>query len=237
MTSVHLPDRARLLPSQTVASLRILLAVVGLAWLGAAGSGWAAPSTGDRLYTFVDDDGVLHFTNRPAEANKQDRVKVYEGEEGFGGERPIVIEIKGRRRVVHPVDVSRYDELFRAAAERYRLPFALLKAVAKVESNFDPKAVSHAQAKGLMQLIDATAQKMNVHDPFDPKQAISGGARYLRFLANRFNGDLDRTLAAYNAGPERVERAGGIPEIRETKRYVRRVLQMYRHYRIQDGAR
>jgi soluble lytic murein transglycosylase-like protein len=87
-----------------------------------------------------------------------------------------------------------------------------------------------------MQLIDPTARRMKVEDPFDPRQNIFGGARYLRLLANQFDGDLVRTTAAYNAGPERVRRAGGIPNIRETRRYVRRVLEMYRHYRLQESG-
>jgi soluble lytic murein transglycosylase-like protein len=83
----------------------------------------------------------------------------------------------------------------------------------------------------LMQLIDGTAAQMNVADPFDPRQNIFGGARYLRILANEFGGNMALTAAAYNAGPERVKRIGRVPEIRETQRYVRRVLQMYRHYK------
>ena len=82
-----------------------------------------------------------------------------------------------------------------------------------------------------MQLIDSTAAQMRVDDPFDPKQSIFGGARYLRILANQFDGNMALTAAAYNAGPRRVQRLGRIPNIRETQRYVRRVLQMYRHYR------
>lgn len=188
------------------------------------------------LYSYVDEDGVLHLTNVARDAQGRGW-RIYEGPDtdGFGGKPPVVLELDGRDQVVYAVDVDRYDPLFREAAEHYRLPFALLKAVAKVESNFDPRAVSRANAKGLMQLIDATARQMRVTDPFDPRQSIFGGARYLRLLANAFDGDLVRTTAAYNAGPERVEQAGGVPNIRETRRYVRRVLDMYRHYRLRES--
>jgi hypothetical protein len=196
----------------------------------------ASARAGD-LYSYVDEEGVLHLTNvRPDARGRTWRVYDGPGREGFGGEPPLVLELDGRERVVYPVDVSRFDPLLRKAARHYRLPFALLKAVAKVESNFDPNAVSRAHAKGLMQLIDPTARRMKVEDPFDPRQNIFGGARYLRLLANQFDGDLVRTTAAYNAGPERVRRAGGIPNIRETRRYVRRVLEMYRHYRLQESG-
>ena len=173
---------------------------------------------------------MIHLTNVPPNGNYQP----YQGEdaEGFGGEKPIEVRYpSGQRRVLYKVNVTRYDATLRAAAVHYKLPFAFLKAVAKVESNFNPRAVSHARAKGLMQLIDDTAKRMGVQDPFDPEQNIFGGARYLRILANKFNGNMALTAAAYNAGPHRVVRKGGIPNIRETQRYVRRVLQMYRHYR------
>lgn len=189
------------------------------------------------LYSYVDDDGVLHLTNLSADKRARVRWKIYNGggPEGFGGQKPVILEFEGARRVAYPVNVTRFDALFKEAAEHYRLPFAFIKAVAKVESNFDPKAVSHAQAKGMMQLIDATAERMKVRDPFDPRQSVFGGTRYLRLLANAFDGDLVKTTAAYNAGPDRVRRAGGIPNIRETQRYVRRVLEMYRHYRLQES--
>ncbi|MEO1229946.1 MAG: lytic transglycosylase domain-containing protein [Myxococcota bacterium] len=190
-----------------------------------------------QLYSYVDDDGVLHFTNLRKGTKKRWRVVEGSTGDGFGGQPPLVLELEGKPRVVYAVNVGRFDALFREAAKHYRLPFALLKAVAKVESNFDPSAVSHAHAKGLMQLIDDTARAMKVEDPFDPRQNVFGGARYLRTLANLFEGDLVRTTAAYNAGPERVKRAGGVPNIRETRRYVQRVMEMYRHYRLAEGSR
>ncbi|MEM1025705.1 MAG: lytic transglycosylase domain-containing protein [Myxococcota bacterium] len=181
------------------------------------------------LYSFVDAQGRLHFTNVPGDAG----ARPYRGDdiEGFGGQPPIVIDLPGSSdTVAYPVDVARYDVIIARAAHHYDLPFAFVKAVAKVESNFNPRAISPAQAKGLMQLMDATAEFLEVRDVFDPEQNVFGGARYLRQLANQFDGDLALTAAAYNCGPDRVRRLGRIPNIRETKAYVRRVLQVYKHY-------
>ena len=193
------------------------------------------------VYSYVDEQGVLHLTNVPTDARFERFEPSDPAEaEGFGGQRPVVVHVKGERetrdRVLYPVDVSRFDGLIREAAEHYRLPFAFLKAVVKVESNFDPQAVSPADAKGLMQLIDGTAASLSVEDPFDPRQSVFGGARYLRILANRFEGDLVLTTAAYNAGPDLVARLGRIPRIAETQRYVQRVLKMYRYYRRQSAS-
>jgi soluble lytic murein transglycosylase-like protein len=120
----------------------------------------------------------------------------------------------------------------RAAAEKYKLPEALLYAVMAVESNFDPRAVSEKGAMGLMQLMPGTARDMYVDNAWAPEQNIEGGARYLRVLANQFEGDLVKTVAAYNAGPEAVRRAGGaVPNIPETQEYVRRVVALYQSYK------
>ncbi|MGF1509577.1 MAG: lytic transglycosylase domain-containing protein [Myxococcota bacterium] len=201
--------------------MRVAWVMLGLLALGTATS---SPAKAE-LYSYVDDTGRLHLTTvaSPRKAPAADP-------EGFGGQPPIVIEVQGTPTLAYAVDVTRYDDILERAARHYRLPFAFLKAVAKVESNFNPRAVSSAEAKGLMQLIDETASSLEVEDVFDPEQNVFGGARYLRILANRFDGDLKLVAAAYNAGPERVERLGRVPNIRETRRYVQRVLQMYRYY-------
>jgi soluble lytic murein transglycosylase-like protein len=132
-----------------------------------------------------------------------------------------------------PYRASRYDQHIRQAAILYQIPEELVRAVIKVESDFDPRAVSPANARGLMQLIPGTAERMMVRDVFEPRQNIFGGVRYLRVLANMFNGDLELTLAGYNAGEHAVIRYGGIPPYAETEHYVRRVVAYYRSYREQ----
>ena len=130
-----------------------------------------------------------------------------------------------------PAAHSRYDTLIDEAARLYQLPHSFIRAVMRVESGFNPTVVSSAGAMGLMQLMPKTAQSMGVDDPFDERQNILGGARYLRILANRFRGDLILTVAAYNAGEGAIEKHNGIPPYRETQRYVRRVLKHYYAYR------
>jgi soluble lytic murein transglycosylase-like protein len=130
-----------------------------------------------------------------------------------------------------PERFSRYDLHIREAAALYQIPPELVRAVIRVESDFDPRAVSPKNARGLMQMIPATAERMLVTDAFDPRENIFGGTRYLRVLANLFNGDLELTVAAYNAGEGAVMRHGGIPPYAETRDYVTRVLSLYRQYR------
>jgi soluble lytic murein transglycosylase-like protein len=134
-------------------------------------------------------------------------------------------------RDASPERFARYDQHIREAAALYQIPVELVRAVIKVESDFDPRAVSPANARGLMQMIPETAERMMVQDSFDPRQNIFGGTRYLRVLANLFNGDIQLTLAGYNAGEGAVMRYGGIPPYAETQDYVARVLNYYRTYR------
>lgn len=145
----------------------------------------------------------------------------------------------GMHGPVMPSDTSkarltRYDEHIREAATLYRLPAAYIRAVLETESNYDPRAVSPAGAIGLMQLMPFTAERMLVQDIFDPRQNILGGARYLRILANQFNGDIHLTTAAYNAGEHAVVRYGGIPPYAETRAYVVKVLESYERFRARD---
>ena len=119
---------------------------------------------------------------------------------------------------------GRYAETIAASADRHGLDRALLAAVAKVESNFDPFALSPKGACGMLQLIPATARRFGVRNVFDPSQNIEGGARYLRWLLDRFSGDVELALAGYNAGEGAVDRHGGVPPYRETQRYVVKVL-------------
>jgi soluble lytic murein transglycosylase-like protein len=177
------------------------------------------------IFSYTDADGTVHFTNKPR------------------GDGRYKLAIKSAARpkaegatAFAPSDASsdrftRYDEWIRQAATLYQLPEELVRAIIKCESDFDPRAVSPAGAQGLMQLMPATALRMQVRDPFDPREAIFGGTRYLRVLANMFNGDLELTIAGYNAGEAAVVRYAGIPPYEETQNYVTRVVTYYRRYR------
>lgn len=121
-----------------------------------------------------------------------------------------------------------YVEPVHQAASSYNLPPKLLWAVIKTESNFRRTAVSRVGARGLMQLMPKTARALGVRDSFNAHQNIHGGALFLRRLADRFDGDLELMLAAYNAGPGAVKRYGGVPPYRQTRAYVRKVLALYR---------
>ena len=127
-----------------------------------------------------------------------------------------------RRPVSNDPIVARFGRFIQEAAEETRLDSALISSVIRAESNGNPKAVSRAGAKGLMQLADSTAEELKVRDPFDPRENIRAGSRYLRRMIDRF-GDLKLALAAYNAGPGNVEKYGGVPPFAETQAYVRRV--------------
>jgi soluble lytic murein transglycosylase-like protein len=125
---------------------------------------------------------------------------------------------------------SRILGIIEKYSKKYGLSPALIKAVVKAESNFDPKAISRAGAMGLMQLMPHTAKELGVSNPFDPDENIDGGTRYLKGLLDMFNNNLELALAAYNAGPERVRRAGGVPKIEETQRYIEKVLKFYEDF-------
>jgi soluble lytic murein transglycosylase-like protein len=183
----------------------------------------AGDARGD-IYKYTDPDGVIHFTNSKPKS----------------GQGSLYIKGNDRRSVaglaVPPSDhdvarFSRYDEPIRQAATLYQIPEQLVRAVIKVESDYDPRAVSVSGARGLMQLMPDTADRLQVRDIDDPRENIFGGVRFLRILANSFNGDLELTVAAYNAGEGEVMRAGGIPMIPETRDYVVKVTRFYRRYR------
>ena len=149
-----------------------------------------------RIVKYTDSNGTTYYTNTP----------------------DTVVQKKT------PLDHrSIYDRIIVSKSNKYGLEPSLIRAVISAESNWDPLAVSKKGAVGLMQLMPATAREMKL-DPFSPEENIEGGARYLRYLLDRFKGQLDIALAAYNAGPSTVERAGGIPSIAETRKYVRKVL-------------
>lgn len=116
------------------------------------------------------------------------------------------------------------DAIFQKAAEKYNVPVSLLKAIGKAESDFNPNAVSGAGAQGVMQLMPATAKSLGVTNSFDAEQNIMGGAKYIKQMLDRYNGNVKLALAAYNAGSGNVEKYGGIPPFKETQNYVKKVM-------------
>ena len=187
------------------------------------------------IYQWTDADGVVHFTNRPT-ANPAAKIYLKGTPPSTAGNavRAGVTPFAPQDR--DPLRYTRFDEHIRQAAALYQIPEPLVRAVIKVESDYDPRAVSYAGARGLMQLMPETADRMQVKDINDPRENIFGGVRYLRVLANLFNGDLDLTVAGYNAGEGAVVQYGGIPPYLQTKDYVIKVTRFYRRYRTIPDA-
>lgn len=179
-------------------------------WAGAAGLDAAAAGS---LYRYIDDRGVIHYTN----VSYDRRYHLVRPPSGFAWS------------AVKRGDARRFDPLIREAARATGIPAAMVKAVIHAESAFNVDAISRAGALGLMQLMPATARELGVLDPLHPEENVQGGARYLRYLHDRF-GSWTHTLAAYNAGPTAVTRYRGVPPYGETQQYVRRVLTYYRRY-------
>ncbi len=192
-------------------------------WLTAACLAFVTPlaaSAGAGIYRYIDADGVVHFSDVPYDA----RYRAIES-------RPRGLSISAPTRSRAPVQ-NGFDALIARAARTHGVDPALVKAVIAAESNFQTEAVSRVGAQGLMQLMPATAAQLGVQSPMMPLENVSGGVRYLKSMLDRY-GDVERALAAYNAGPGAVDRHGGIPPYRETEAYVKRVLNYYRGYQGQ----
>jgi soluble lytic murein transglycosylase len=166
------------------------------------------------IYRYIDENGVMHFTNTPTSTTQNFKL--------FLREKP---EISPRQ------STQKYDDIIAKAARQYGVSFPLLKAIIKAESDFDPRAVSKKGAKGLMQIMPENFKLLGIKDPFDPSQNIHAGARYFKQMYDRFNGKLSLSLAAYNAGPTAVERYNTVPPYEETEAYVERVLKFYYNYK------
>jgi soluble lytic murein transglycosylase-like protein len=140
---------------------------------------------------------------------------------------PTESTLTGRAHPWSSIDREGSERLVRETAERHHVDPALVRAVIEAESNWNPRARSHKGAGGLMQLIPTTAQRFGAYDVFNPQQNVDAGTKYLKTLLERYNGNLDLALAAYNAGEGAVDRAHGVPAIRETRDYVQKVQNAY----------
>ena len=185
-------------------------------WFAAAVvlNGFVASTAIADVYAFRDKNGVVTFTNVPNHA-------------GFRR----VFRDASRPTTTNGVVDSGYDDDIQRASGRYHIDPDLIRAVIKAESDFKVSARSNKGAMGLMQLMPDTARLHNISDAYNPSENVEGGARHLRMLLDRYQGDLELSLAAYNAGSAAVEKHRGIPPFPETKEYVRRVLRFYDSYR------
>jgi len=178
-----------------------------------------------QIYTFTDEDGVVHFSNVPTD-------KRYVPFDGSGRAADKATTRPGKNRV-GTFAKAQYEAAIDAVARTYALESALIHAVVSAESGYNATAVSKKGAAGLMQLMPETAQRYGVTDRFDPVQNLHGGARYLSDLLRMFNGNLSLVLASYNAGEKNVVKHGyQIPPFQETKAYVPKVLNLYRKYQL-----
>ena len=166
------------------------------------------------IYRYIDENGVMHFTNTPTSSIQEYR-----------------LYLKEKPQITQRYSTKKYDALISDASERHGVSFPLLKAIIKAESDFDPHAVSKKGATGLMQIMPENFKPLGIRDPFDPWQNINAGARYFKQMYDRFKGKLALSLAAYNAGPTAVDHYKTIPPYEETEEYVRRVLKYYYNYK------
>src|ERR1700684_2583112 len=178
----------------------------------------SAATAHPQIYTYVDADGQRHYTDVP-DNNRYRLLILSPRDRTASGERYDAMLL---------AKAGRYDSIIEKAATAASGDPNLLRAVIVVESGFNSRAVSKRGAMGLMQLMPATATRFGVSNPYDPKENVHAGARYLKFLMDRFGQNIRLALAAYNAGEEAVNRNGGqIPPFTETRAYVPRVLKIY----------
>jgi hypothetical protein len=209
----------------------------------------AAPLARADIYSYEDKDGVVHFTDKTPPRGEGHRWHVlYKTGPGRAG---IISGAAGptsfagcavsRADVVPATDrapdrYTRYDTFIAEASQLYQLPQALIRAIIKVESDYDPRVVSCADAKGLMQLMPDVQKEQHVQNVFEPRENILGGTRLLRVNANRFKGDLVLTIAAYHAGPGAVLKYNGVPPYETTQQYVRMVLKHYYRFKAAQSG-
>ncbi|MBW2084771.1 MAG: lytic transglycosylase domain-containing protein [Deltaproteobacteria bacterium] len=169
------------------------------------------------VYSYKDSRGVIHFTDAPTDSRYR-LCRVY-GSRG---------QVSAK---IYRVNMAQIQKHVNAAAKAFHLDPALIKAIIKAESSFDPFAVSLAGAKGLMQLMPTTAAELKVKDSYNIQENIFGGSRYLRRLLDRYKGNLKLALAAYNLGPQNIIRGKKIPPVRETRYYIQKVMKYYQVFK------
>jgi soluble lytic murein transglycosylase-like protein len=199
------------------AYLLFLIVVVGL----------VATAQAD-IYQYVDDSGVVHFTNVPgASVKRPTRVRAETRSASAESIAAARADAPARETGGQSVVPVSYHQFINIACEKYGVDPSLVRALVKVESDFNPFALSRRGAMGLMQLMPQTASDMNVKNSFSPQDNIEGGVRYLRYLLDRYEGNLSLALAAYNSGESAVKRWGTVPPFKETRDYVKKVLAIY----------
>jgi len=173
---------------------------------------WAGIASAD-IYRYKDEEGAWHFSNY----NSDRRYKLY---------------IRYRNNPT--LYINDYKKVIDQASVEYGIDSSLIKAVIHAESAFNHRATSSKGAQGLMQLMPYTADYLSVDDPYDPEDNIKGGTKYLSMLMERFKNDTQLVLAAYNAGPESVEKYKGVPPFEETKDFIKKVMTYYEQYKSES---
>ena len=182
------------------------------------------------IYQYTDENGTIHFTNVSVAKAKKYRRVAEPGETASytkPAPRPVVSPPAAQSAVTSTNVPSAYLESINTACDRHGVDPALVHAIMKVESDFNPYALSRKGAMGLMQLMPQTAMDMNVRNSFNPEDNIFGGVKYLRYLLDRYEGNVSLALAAYNSGESAVKRWGTIPPFPETQKYVQRIMRLY----------
>jgi hypothetical protein len=199
-----------------------------------------SPARAD-IYAWTDEEGVQHFTNIKPRGSKWKKVLLSEPDRGSKasaqrGSCERCDKVPSRDR--SPERFTRYDAYIREASQLYRIPEPLIRAVIKVESDYDPHVVSAMDCKGLMQVHPAVEKDMGVvGDVFDPRTNIMAGTRLLRWLANRLDGDLTLTIAGYHAGLGSLSKWGyTVPPYKYTRMYLKMVMDRYEQYKAAANA-